>query len=213
MQTHFYFVNRRGLLKASLRPVAAAVVLGLGAIPAAASPAVWFNPRFLSDDPASVADLSRFSLGEEVPPGTYRVDIFLNGSLMSTRDVTFVAGDGKQTLSPCLTTGMLRGMGVREASTPDRFSLRNGCRPLAALIPGATTHYEVSRQRLDLTVPQAAMQSTARGYIPPGEWDEGIPAGLLNYTFTGNRMSGRYAGENYFPESSERSERRSVAPA
>ncbi|MCT6592551.1 fimbria/pilus outer membrane usher protein [Pantoea dispersa] len=198
MQTHFYFVNRRGLLKASLRPVAAAVVLGLGAIPAAASPAVWFNPRFLSDDPASVADLSRFSLGEEVPPGTYRVDIFLNGSLMSTRDVTFVAGDGKQTLSPCLTTGMLRGMGVREASTPDRFSLRNGCRPLAALIPGATTHYDVSRQRLDLTVPQAAMQSTARGYIPPGEWDEGIPAGLLNYTFTGNRMSGRYAGENYF---------------
>ena len=33
------------------------------------------------------------------------------------------------------------------------------------------------------------MQNSARGYIPPEQWDEGIPAALLNYSFTGNRGS------------------------
>ncbi len=60
MQTHFYSLNRRGVSTVSLRPVAVAVILGLCVFPAAASPAVWFNPRFFSDDPAAVADLSRF---------------------------------------------------------------------------------------------------------------------------------------------------------
>ncbi|MEK8802976.1 FimD/PapC N-terminal domain-containing protein, partial [Escherichia coli] len=35
---------------------------------------LYFNPRFLADDPQAVADLSRFENGQELPPGTYRVD-------------------------------------------------------------------------------------------------------------------------------------------
>lgn len=54
----------------------------------------YFNPRFLSDDPTAVADLSGFENGQEIPPGTYRVDIYLNDGYMTTRDVTFDAGDG-----------------------------------------------------------------------------------------------------------------------
>lgn len=33
------------------------------------------------------------------------------------------------------------------------------------------------------------MLNSARGYIPPEEWDEGIPAALVNYSFTGSRGS------------------------
>jgi outer membrane usher protein len=36
----------------------------------------YFNPRFLSDDPSAVADLSAFEKGLEAPPGRYRVDIY-----------------------------------------------------------------------------------------------------------------------------------------
>lgn len=39
---------------------------------------LYFNLRFLADDPQAVADLSRFENGQELPPGTYRVDIYLN---------------------------------------------------------------------------------------------------------------------------------------
>lgn len=181
------------------RPVAIAVLLGLYASSASAAPAVWFNPRFLSDDPSAVADLGRFARGEEVPPGTYRVDIILNGVWMSTRDVTFRAGDNQQDLVPCLSVRMLRGMGIREPETQaNKDTDTSVCRPLSTLIPSAQTHYDVSKQRLELSVPQAWMQSNARGFIPPDEWDEGITAALINYTFTGSRMSGDYESDNYF---------------
>ncbi|MGK6478408.1 FimD/PapC N-terminal domain-containing protein [Klebsiella pneumoniae] len=50
-----------------------------------------------------MADLSGFEKGQEVPPGTYRVDIYLNNGFMTTRDVTFQADAQGHGLSPCLT--------------------------------------------------------------------------------------------------------------
>lgn len=42
----------------------------------------YFNPRFLSNDLAESVDLSAFTKGREAPPGTYRVDIYLNDEFM-----------------------------------------------------------------------------------------------------------------------------------
>lgn len=53
--------------------------------------------------------------------------------------------------------------------------------------------------RLNITIPQITLLSSAHGYIPPEEWDEGIPALLLNYNFTGNRGNGN---DSYFLVSS-----------
>ncbi|WP_181959165.1 FimD/PapC N-terminal domain-containing protein, partial [Klebsiella pneumoniae] len=66
----------------------------------------------LADDPASVADLSDFENGQEVPPGTYRVDIYLNDGFITTRDVTFNLGEKGHGLDPCLARSQLAGMGV-----------------------------------------------------------------------------------------------------
>lgn len=44
----------------------------------------YFNPRFLSNDLAESVDLSAFTKGREAPPGTYRVDIYLNDEFMTT---------------------------------------------------------------------------------------------------------------------------------
>ena len=43
----------------------------------------YFNPRFLSNDLAESVDLSAFTKGREAPPGTYRVDIYLNDEFMA----------------------------------------------------------------------------------------------------------------------------------
>ncbi|MBZ7265493.1 fimbrial protein, partial [Klebsiella oxytoca] len=77
---------------------------------------LYFNPRFLADDPAAVADLSGFANGQEVPPGTYRVDIYLNDGFMTTRDVTFNSSESDRSLVPCLTRGQLAGMGINTTS-------------------------------------------------------------------------------------------------
>ncbi|HAX8846484.1 fimbria/pilus outer membrane usher protein [Escherichia coli] len=62
----------------------------------------YFNPRFLSNDLAESVDLSAFTKGREAPPGTYRVDIYLNDEFMASRDITFIADDNNADLIPCL---------------------------------------------------------------------------------------------------------------
>ncbi|HAX7029952.1 TPA: fimbrial biogenesis outer membrane usher protein [Escherichia coli] len=160
---------------------------------------LYFNPRFLADDPQAVADLSRFENGQELPPGTYRVDIYLNNGYMATRDVTFNTGDSEQGIVPCLTRAQLASMGLNTASVAGMNLLADdACVPLTTMVQDATAHLDVGQQRLNLTIPQAFMSNRARGYIPPELWDPGINAGLLNYNFSGNSVQNRIGGNSHY---------------
>ena len=160
---------------------------------------LYFNPRFLADDPAAVADLSSFEKGQELPPGTYRVDIYMNDGYMTTRDVTFSAGENGHGLMPCLTRGQLVSMGLNAEAVSGINSLAaDACVPLIEMIKDATIRLDVGQQRLYLTIPQAFMGNQARGYIPPELWDNGINAALLNYNFTGNNVRNDIAGSSQY---------------
>ncbi|WP_261113161.1 FimD/PapC N-terminal domain-containing protein, partial [Serratia quinivorans] len=80
----------------------------------------YFNPRLLSlgggAADAGNVDLSRFENGSQLP-GTYRVDIYLNGQFMTSRDVSFVASEGK-TLEPSLTLKEYRSLGLNDKAIP-----------------------------------------------------------------------------------------------
>ncbi len=158
--------NARAFAQISLALLLAAPIFSVQA-------ELYFNPRFLADDPAAVADLSGFANGQEVPPGTYRVDIYLNDGFMTTRDITFNSSENDRSLVPCLTRGQLAGMGVNTTSIEGIGALASdACVPLTETIKDATTRFDVGLQRLYLTVPQAFMGNRARGYIPPelGAW-------------------------------------------
>jgi outer membrane usher protein len=149
----------------------------------------YFNPRFLADDPAKVADLSGFEKGLEAPPGIYRVDIYMNDGFMSTRDVSFQVDADKKALIPCLTRSQLSAMGVNTKVIPGMAVLaEDACVPFTSMIKEASSHFDVGNQRLSISFPQAFMGNLARGYIPPEHWENGITAGLLNYSFTGNNV-------------------------
>ena len=185
--------------RSARRLITPALTLWLCSQPFAAQADLYFNPRFLADDPAAVADLSGFEKGQEVPPGTYRVDIYLNNGYMTTRDVTFQADVQGHGLSPCLTRGQLASMGVDTGRVPGMATLDSAaCVPLTTLISEATTRFDVGQQRLYLTVPQAFMGTRARGYIPPELWDNGITAGLINYNFTGNNAHNTTGGSSRY---------------
>lgn len=165
----------------------------------------YFNPAFLSDDPSKIADLSHFENNGQAP-GVYRVDVYLNGALLTTRDIAFRANqqsaDGSG-LRACLTPEMLNGMNVNISAFPQLAKAAAGdCVDLAAAIPAASSVFDFSQQRLNISIPQAALNNQARGYIPPQNWDEGINALLLNYTFTGANSRDRSVGgansDSYF---------------
>ncbi len=172
----------------------------------------YFNPAFLSADTASVADLSRFEKGNHQPPGIYRVDIWRNDEFVATQDIRFEAGavgagDKSGGLMPCFTPERIKRLGVNTAVFPvSDKGVDTTCIHLPEKIPGAEVAFDFASMRLNISLPQASLLNSARGYIPPEEWDEGIPAALINYSFTGSRGtdSDSYflsllSGLNYMP--------------
>lgn len=178
--------------------------------PAQAFAEQYFNPAFLSSDPAAVADLSRFNTDGGQAPGSYRVELYINDTLISTRDVEFknstpatepdstvAATDGAtskvklpgstETLVPFFSVKELDDFGIN-TKTLDTLKdyPQDKAVNLETIIPGSKSTFDFEKQRLDLSIPQVAMKNDARGYIPPDQWDEGINALLLNYNFTGD---------------------------
>ena len=147
-----------------------------------------FNAELVElDNPGMAkADLSAFESGSQAP-GKYHVDIILDDQLIETGDIDFIAGNdekGNDSLLPCLSIAQLKSWGVKTALFPGLTSETTSCVNLQA-IPHASSDFQFSAQRLVISIPQAAIDLPARGYVSPEQWDEGITAAMLNYSLSG----------------------------
>lgn len=158
---------------------------------------MYFDPAFLSENGGTVADLSRFTSGKQAP-GNYRVDIYVNDIYVSSSDIEFRDSEKKPDaksndntgLYPCLSVKWLRRFGLDTLQFPDLTSQGdNQCLNLKAIVKDATVNFDFDKLKLHISIPQAMLSNSAKGYIPPEEWDEGITAGLLNYTLTGDKTT------------------------
>lgn len=170
----------RGNLKPSYLAVAIALLLPTLSVQAKD----YFNPALLEQPGESTAatDLSAFENGGQLP-GRYPVEIWLNDEKVDSRDVVFFQTESRG-LQPCLSVDELRRYGVKVDQFPDLQKPGERCVDLAA-IAEATAEFVFSAHRLNLSVPQIAVTPRIRGYVPPSQWDEGINAALLNYSFSG----------------------------
>ncbi|MFM0179092.1 fimbrial biogenesis outer membrane usher protein [Paraburkholderia aspalathi] len=218
----------------NLKPVAAALLpilasLGLvqpvnvyaaSAIPdvvASADTGVEFESSFLRTEPHQTVDMSRFSHGNEVSPGTYPVDLWVNGIRVARQDVLFVATREGGSARPCFSRVLLETLGVDFAKVGvDAGTKLSGhahddapnanadaCLDLASTVPDATVDFDFSEQKLSLTVPQKYMRNSARGYVPPDMWQNGVNAGFVSYNAntyhtagSGNQSTQSYLGLN-----------------
>ncbi|MDV0597914.1 MULTISPECIES: fimbrial biogenesis usher protein [unclassified Enterobacter] len=189
----------------ALSPLALCVCSGFFAAHARAEE--YFNPAFLDNGSGNVADLSSFQNGGNQAPGTYRVDVYLNNESVSDQDVEFrsqktVDPDGKfpsddTGLVACLSPRKLEDMGIDINIPADKKQTAEGdCTNIASLIDNAKASFDFSQQRLDISVPQVALKNSARGYIPPEKWDQGINALLLNYSLSGSESRDRSNGSS-----------------
>ncbi|EPH2674417.1 TPA: fimbrial biogenesis outer membrane usher protein [Klebsiella pneumoniae] len=155
----------------------------------------FFDPSFISSlngsDPSTTPDLSVFQTQNAQAPGDYRVDIMFNGRYLDTRTIKFVANNRASSdnrepaLVPCLSLKALAEYGVRIKSFPELAEDQNGCANFS-VIPDTKADFDFTAQRLNISIPQAALSTTAQGYIPPDQFDDGINALLVNYQFSGS---------------------------
>jgi outer membrane usher protein len=131
-------------------------------------------------------DLSAFLNGGNVLPGSYRADIFVNGELSSRQEVVFAKDEKTGLVAPCVTADMLENGSVD--MTRLDLAGAGGCLAMAELIEHSTVEYNSERLQLHIGVPQAFLVRGARGYVSPSLWDQGVPAGFVNYNFNLRRQ-------------------------
>ncbi|HGN0870459.1 TPA: FimD/PapC N-terminal domain-containing protein, partial [Providencia alcalifaciens] len=138
-------------------------------------------------------DLSAFSQAGGVAEGEYTVSVFVNQQDVGQFTLNFIKNAHGE-IAPELTPEQLDTFGVNVSQIPVLKDLPNGefISDLGALIPQATTRLDLSRLRLNISVPQVAMQSQVNRNADPSLWDDGIPALMANYNVSAGRTTSRY---------------------
>ena len=135
---------------------------------------------YVFDDSLSFGggSLSRFNRINAIEPGQYKVDLFLNKRFVERVDLRFVdLKDGD--IQPCLPEKLLEASGVLKSAI--RAPEDNQCLILSKAVEGASTAFDFSILRLDLSVPQSLMINTPRGSVPTQNLDAGNLMGFVNY--------------------------------
>lgn len=162
-----------------------------------------FDPSMLSPDTNNVADLSVFETTESQLPGTYDVDVVLNGKWITRQSVRFMTRDTTSLrdvvhlddsgLYPCLSVHTLKDLGVNLRSNrlpviPDSEE----CPNLEKILSQTHTSFNFPKMRLDISIPQVWLLTSPLGEVSSEQWDDGITAGSLDWNFTGNENHGAY---------------------
>lgn len=136
-------------------------------------------------------------------------------SAEDTRDKDSTKGNNKDSNSAGKAASGEADAGKHDAVTP--YSLpdtgRGGGSPastagadascpvggVVAMVPYAKEVFDFNKRSLTLTVPQASLGPASRLRTPPRLWDEGMPAILMNYNYTGSQQNsqGRKTGSDF----------------
>lgn len=159
-----------------------------------------FNPHALEiDNPGqSVGDLSVFAQQHGQQPGVYWVTVWVNGARQEgEQGINFTQGQDNKLIAQ-ITPTLLEAWGVKMkdfpllASQPANQPLND----ISVFIPMASTRLDFSRLQLDVSIPQVAMKASVRGWEDPSQWDDGVPAALLNYSMSGSNTWRDKRGSN-----------------
>lgn len=181
---------------------------GAHAVGAQGAETVEFNPAFFpGGSDGQQVDISKFSQGNIVLPGSYRTEAYLNGQWIGRETLLFIKVEGQDSAQMCLEREALLRFGV-DMDAVERTTVEAGqapalpfssCADIATYLPGASSQFDSGENRLNLQVPQIYLARKARGYVDPQHWDSGIDAAFVRYnanTFA-TQSSGRSINSSY----------------
>lgn len=152
-----------------------------------AAESIEYDSSFLMGTSAAGIDLSRYSDGNPVQPGSYDVKIRLNDKTNSTMTIEFI-DTGKKYAEACISPKILARLHVKQPELDDgqavlqkREDRADDCLNMAEAIPQSAINFNVGDLILDITVPQAWILPNYAGYVDPSLWEDGINAATLSY--------------------------------
>ncbi|MCW2453571.1 UNVERIFIED_ORG: outer membrane usher protein [Rahnella aquatilis] len=145
-------------------------------------------------------DLNYFANEGGQAPGTYSVDVFLNNELIERRSVIFVdVPDSPGKIFGKVTPAQLYEYGVKDDVFPALKTQSPGQtleKPLVTYIPDATEKLDLAGGKYYITVPQIGVRPHIRNAVDPSLWDDGIPALMVNYNYSGSDTDDEISGDS-----------------
>lgn len=141
-----------------------------------------FDSAFLIGDAKKIG-VDRFKYGNPILPGEYNLDVYVNGNWFGKHRIVFKALDNKENAFTCFTASTLLQYGVKSDVLKKQGDITNTapCQKIEQWVEDAYYEFDNSRLRIDVSIPQIAMQKNAQGYVDPSVWDRGVNAAFLSY--------------------------------
>ncbi|CAI1065131.1 Outer membrane usher protein papC precursor [Serratia marcescens] len=159
-----------------------ALVLGSLASNADAVEEIQFNTDVLDVNDRKNIDLSQFSRGGYIMPGSYSMVVHVNKSDLSEQPVAFYAPDDDRNGSrACLAPALVEQLGLKEEMRKKLNWWHQGECLDETSLPGMEARGDLASSALYLSIPQAYLDYVSDDWDPPARWDEGIPGVLLDY--------------------------------
>lgn len=150
-----------------------------------------YNASFIRGD-AAIEMVSQLAAGDDILPGTYLFDIYLNDQQIDQRELTFARREKDSAVAPCLSMEDYREYGVRLPVANEQ----PGCYDLVSTMGEVKMAIDAGVHRLDLYVPQTHLIARPQGAVSTKLYDQGINAGYLNYNLNGTQSRNRFNGTN-----------------
>ncbi|MBW3832597.1 fimbria/pilus outer membrane usher protein [Aeromonas hydrophila] len=142
-----------------------------------------FNIDALDLDERTKIDLSQFADEGYILPGDYYLEIEVNKNKLPLQKIPFYetdTGKGKGGVA-CLPQEVIPKLALTDEAIAKIDTWHDGqCANLLAL-DGVVIANDIGNGLLRIAVPQAWMKYSDPNWIPPEQWDEGIPGMMLDY--------------------------------
>lgn len=149
-----------------------------------------FDSSLLQGD--SKIDLNKLG-GDKVNPGTYSVDLYVNGKQALSDETVSFKKDGEK-VEPCLDYKTLSKIGFNfdKNSKDDKL-----CHPASFWSKNIKWNYESSILKLNLSIPMTEMVNRPRGYISPDELDAGGNILFISHNTNYTKTIGSHGNSSY----------------
>ena len=147
--------------------------------------------------------LQNFIDNNALHPGTYLSVIVIAREEVDKRNIRYVLSPDRKKLLPELTKADLRELGVKVDAVPGLRSLGDEAlvTDISQYIDQASYQFDIHSHQLTIRIPHLWRDAQGMATVSEKYWDDGLPALLLGYYYSGSRdrddKSGTSAG-HYF---------------
>ncbi|WP_193161047.1 outer membrane usher protein [Serratia ureilytica] len=147
-----------------------------------AADGIQFNTDVLDVNDRKNIDLSQFSRGGYIMPGTYDMVVHINKNDLPEQQVSFYAPEEDPSSSrACINKALANELGFKEGVLKDLTWWHDGECLDESSVPGMEMRGDLATNGLYISIPQAFLEYSDENWAPPSLWDEGIPGLLFDY--------------------------------